>query len=76
MSKLYEQAIADSKKLKEVLRQEVETDVLKKYKPYIEKMVEQEIEGFLFEQDEPEGLDLNAPTDPTSTDSTMARKRC
>lgn len=72
MSKLYEQAIADSKKLKEVLRQEVETDVLKKYKPYIEKMVEQEIEGFLFEQDEPEGLDLNAPTDPTSTDSTQA----
>lgn len=72
MSKLYEQAIADSKKLKEVLRQEVETDVLKKYKPYIEKMVEQEIEGFLFEQDEPEGLDLNTPADPTSTDSTQA----
>ena len=72
MSKLYEQAIADSKKLKEVLRQEVETDVLKKYKPYIEKMVEQEIEGFLFEQDEPEGLDLNASPDPASTDSAQS----
>jgi len=69
MSKLYEQAIADSKKLKEVLRQEVETDVLKKYKPYIEKMVEQEIEGFLFEQDEPESLDLGASQEQPPTDS-------
>lgn len=68
MSKLYEQAIADSKKLKEALRQEVENDVLKKYKPYIQKMVDQEIEGFLLEQDEPDSLDLGA-ADPSETDS-------
>lgn len=67
MSKLYEQAIADSKKLKEALRQEVENDVLKKYRPHIQKLVDQEIEGFLLEQDEPETLNLDTPeTQPTA----------
>lgn len=51
-SKLYEEAIADSKKLKSLLREEVEKDLIEKMKPFMEQALNSEIDSFLMEQEE------------------------
>ena len=51
-SKLYEEAIADSKKLKSLLREEVEKDLIEKIKPFMEQALNSEIDSFLMEQEE------------------------
>lgn len=53
MTKLYEEAIADSKKLRELLKEEAEKELVQKYSALINKSIDAEIESFLFEQDEP-----------------------
>ncbi len=52
MTKLYEEAIADSKKLRELLKEEAEKELVQKYSALINKSIDAEIESFLFEQDE------------------------
>lgn len=72
MTKLYEEAIADSKKLRTLLREEAEKEIVEKYSALINKSIENEIENFLFEQDEAGqedpanslGLDAPAPATP------------
>lgn len=51
-SKLYEEAIADSKKLKSLLREEVEKDLIEKMKPFMEQALNSEIDSFLMEAEE------------------------
>jgi hypothetical protein len=58
-SKLYEEAIADSKKLKSLLREEVEKDLIEQVKPLVEEALRNEINSFLLEQEE--GVDAGAP---------------
>ena len=53
-SKLYEEAIADSKKLKSLLREEVEKDLIEKMKPFMEQALVSEIDSFLTEAEEGE----------------------
>jgi len=71
MTKLYEEAIADSKKLRELLKEEAEKEIVQKYSSIINKSIDKEIESFLFEQEEEaqpaeaqnqDSLGLNADT--------------
>lgn len=55
-SKLYEEAIADSKKLKSLLREEVEKDLIEKIKPFMEQALNSEIDSFLMEAEEEAAL--------------------
>ncbi len=61
-SKLYEEAIADSKKLKSLLREEVEKDLIEKMKPFMEQALISEIDSFLMEAEEGEATE--APETP------------
>ncbi len=63
-SKLYEEAIADSKKLKSLLREEVEKDLIEKMKPFMEQALISEIDSFLMEAEEGEAPE--APETPAA----------
>jgi hypothetical protein len=55
MSKLFEEAIADAKKLKEVAEQNAKNKIIESISPVIKQMIEKEINDFgsmLFEEDE------------------------
>jgi hypothetical protein len=66
-SKLYEEAIADSKKLKSLLREEVEKDLIEKMKPFMEQALISEIDSFLMEAEEGETPEAPAAEVPEET---------
>jgi hypothetical protein len=73
-SKLYEEAIADSKKLKDLLREDAQKELMKNFKPLIEEALSKEISSFLLEQDEemPEAATDNATPDFSSEEPAAA----
>lgn len=51
---LYQEAVLEVKKLREVARKEAEKSIIEELNPLITKMIDREMDGsFLFEQDEP-----------------------